>query len=145
MQKFNFKLQRLLDYKEILLNEEISKIQHLNQQIEDCKSNINNISDRMNTLGNSIEVQGKKVISVEVLTSYKRYINDLNGLKKNIIKQQSNFEGILEKTRVKAISLQKEQKTIQSLKEKKFDEYKLDAQYKEQAELDDLACNKRIM
>ncbi|QNO16419.1 flagellar export protein FliJ [Alkalicella caledoniensis] len=145
MPKFNFNLQKLLDYKDILLKEEISKIQQLNTQIEDCQEKISGINNRMNALGQAIETKGRDTLQIEVLIGYKRYINDLNGLKSSFTKQKNNMELILDKTRNKAISLQKEHKTIDLLKEKKFYEFKKEQEYQEQSLLDDLVCMRRTI
>lgn len=140
MKKFNFNLQRLLNYKEILLNEEIIKIQQLSAQIADYEQKIVGINNRMTSLGQAIESKDKETLSIEAIICYKRYINDLNSLGLSFAKQKSSLELILDSTRKKAISLQREHKTIDSLKEKQFDEFKKEEQYKEQMALDDLVC-----
>lgn len=141
MRKFDFSLQRLLDYKEILLKEEISKIQHINKQIADCNENIQKLSEREDYLLHYLN--SNKVCSIDVFVSYNRYINDLRSLRASFLKQKKGFEKNLEITKQKATNLQKEHKTILSLKDKKFDEYKKEMSIKEQLEIDDLVLSRR--
>lgn len=141
MKKFNFSLQRLLDYKEVLLNEEISKIQHINKQISDYDENIHKVSERVDYLSRYLKTN--KTYSIDVLINYNQYINDLKNLRSTFIKQKIGLEKALEIAKQKATSLQKEHKTILSLKEKKFDEYRREMNIKEQLELDDLVISRR--
>lgn len=141
MKKFNFSLQKLMDYKEILLNEEKSKIQNIIRQIEECDENILKVNERSNFLSNHISLNTN--YTVDVLINYNRYISDLKALKKAYLQKKIGLEKNLEQVRNKAKSLQKEYKTIDSLKEKKLEEYKRDMYITEQLELDDLVSSKR--
>lgn len=143
MSRYIFPMQKLMDYKEILLNEEISRIQHFNKQISDCEENIENVTRRMENLCTAIDNKNT-VLSVGVMVSYKRYINDLRGLKTSFNNQKEGFERLLEISKSKAMSLQKEHKTINALKDKKYEEYKKEQEKKEQSILDDLVSAKRV-
>ncbi|SHJ58971.1 flagellar export protein FliJ [Anaerobranca californiensis DSM 14826] len=144
MQKFNFKLQKLLDYKKTLLDEQVSKISVLNKEISDCQKKIDDINERIATLSKVI-FEKNKVVTGDFLFIHKRYINDLKSLMDNLIRQKGLLEKNLQQVKDKAISLQKEFKIISTLKEKKFVEYKQQLDYQQQTILDDLVVSRKFL
>ncbi|SES79591.1 flagellar export protein FliJ [Anaerobranca gottschalkii] len=144
MQKFHFKLQKLLDYKKILLNEQVAKISTLTKEISDCQKKIDDINGRIITLS-KVTCEKNKIVTGHFLFIHKRYINDLKALMNNLVRQKALLENNLQQAKDKAISLEKEYKTINTLKEKKFEEYKKELLYQEQTILDDLVISRKFL
>lgn len=125
MTKFNFKLEKVLNYKETVENLKKNRFGSVQQKLNKEESLLDDfnkykvlISDEKKSTINSIKAGD--------LVMYNTYINDLNT---KIAKQQEvvlETKKELEKVKEEMIDAVKEKKIFEKLKENKFEEYTYD-------------------
>lgn len=122
MEKFNFKLERVLNYKETIENYKKNRYGMVKQKLDREESILNNFNeykrsliDEKNSLSANIKVGDFKI--------YSSYINTLN----DKIKQQEevviNTKHELEKAKSEMVEAVKEKKTFEKLKENEYEKY----------------------
>lgn len=122
MEKFNFKLERVLNYKETIENYKKNRYGMVKQKLDREESILNNFNeykrsliDEKNSLSANIKVGDFRI--------YSSYINTLN----DKIKQQEevviNTKHELEKAKSEMVEAVKEKKTFEKLKENEYEKY----------------------
>jgi flagellar FliJ protein len=142
MAKFNFKMQNLLNIKEqmeIMCQNELSKAtkKYLFQK-EKLISIENNIEETILNMKNN--ENGK--LSVNFLMLYLPYIERMKLEKKNAERLLKSAEKEVEDYRMKLMEAVKEKKMYEVLKEKRFNEFKIELQHQEDKNVDELISYK---
>lgn len=140
MKKFKFKFERLLDIRKYQEREEQFRFAVVLGKYMKTKE----VIDTSNNLRDDYLMSSKK--SVETLNINYLVNRDkartglMNRVKvhKNILKEQQFH---VEKEREKLVEATKKKKTLEILKDKKFEEYKKDVQKVENDELDEIGTN----
>lgn len=122
MAGFNFKLERVLNYKETLENEKKSKFAQAKQKLAKEESLLDDYYKHKNLI-----VKEKNSVSIKIkageLVLYNSYIDTINKRIENQKIIVTRTKGELEKAKDEMINAVKEKKIFQKLKENKYQEY----------------------
>ncbi|KMT21703.1 flagellar export protein FliJ [Clostridium cylindrosporum] len=137
---FNFKLQKVLDYRENL--EKKSK-----EDFAYKLSIFNNEKEELNTLVNKKELiksvdYTSKLKTTNDLIIYQRYVDYLDRSIEDKKIQVKEAERKLEKSRLELIKSTKDKRIMEILKDSAFEEYLNDENQLEQKKLDDIALSR---
>lgn len=137
MRRFSFKLQRLLNIKNSLEELRKNEFRAANQKLAEEIDNEKKIGENINSYQKMFADLTKKKVSPIYLYNHSRYqsflITDLERQRDEVKKCRD----VLEKQREKLNRAIKERKTFETLKDKKFEDYKFEFEKEEQKELDE--------
>lgn len=134
MAGYNFKLERVLNYKEKL--EDIKKA-----RFADSTNKLNKEEEKLlyfNTYKeNLLEKQkAKKNTSIGYYKLYNNYLNDLSAMIKNQEKVVEDAKEDLNKAKEELLTAMQERKSFEKLKEIQYEEYLIDAKKEEEKLID---------
>lgn len=138
MRPYKFSMEKILNLREDLEKDKMEKMVVIQNELEIQKKVLQQLLDEEDKIKN----QGKVFSNIQDLkqkTLYKSMI------KKEIEKQDDVIEDtkkVLDEKRNDLIEAQKDRKIMEKLKEKGFEEYKIQTQLEEQKELDEIAVLK---
>ena len=141
MQKFNFKLEKVLSYKEQqeeMFQQELAQIK---VKLKEANDELNRLLHNKEELQIKIKEQEKGKIDLQKAINYRDYIEVLKVKIKEQEEVVSEIEAILEECRQKLLEKKKECEMLKKLKERKFTEYQTEFFRKEQKSIDELATN----
>ncbi|WP_353892097.1 flagellar export protein FliJ [Proteinivorax hydrogeniformans] len=138
MKGFNFSLQKVLEYKETLLNEEISKIQDKLSKINKTQQDIESVGLRKTQVVKATNEKCSQGITVENFSCHSKYFSFLHDTEKRLYTIQSKQKEQLDNLKNIAQMRQKEKKTLEKLKEKKLKEFGYNLKKQEQNFIDDI-------
>ncbi|MGY4686355.1 flagellar export protein FliJ [Petrotoga sp. DB-2] len=137
--KFEFRLERLKDLKKILEDNariELGKKSKQRQLVED---EINQISNKIDTFSTEFIKEVKDTISITKLSNmieYKNYLNEQLSLLHSVLQEKLEEEEIARQNYLKA---KNEKDILQKLKDKRFDDFKIQEKRADIKELDEIA------
>ena len=130
MKKFKFGLEKLLSYKNQILESEMQKLSAILAQIAEKEAQIATLKQNMKQAGEELDAKLKETVSPEECQRYQHYIDRLRD---EIKIAESELEA-LERTREAQIDViaeaKKESRSLELLKENQLAEYN-EAQRKE--------------
>lgn len=132
MENFKFRLQKVLDIK--IKNEEESKIKYSKAQNEKrvVEKELNNLKQKYRKYENAIDVENS--VSRIITFNYLNYLSNTINVKSNELFKK---EELLNEARIDLLNKQIERKSLEKLKENKFNLYKKKEDQKEQATNDE--------
>lgn len=122
MAGFNFKLERVLNYKETLENEKKSKFAQAKQKLAKEESLLDDYYKHKNLIVKEKNSVSNKIKAGE-LVLYNSYIDTINKRIENQKIIVTRTKGELEKAKDEMINAVKEKKIFEKLKENKYEEY----------------------
>lgn len=134
MAKFSFQLQKILDLRNSEKQQaeaELAKALAVENQI---KENLKQIAYQYTTL----KSQMKGSVNIEDIISQGQYNNLLEYQKEELLKQQSEAHLVTEEKRGVLLELIKKTTSLEKLKEKQFQEFKIEQRRLENIKADDL-------
>jgi flagellar FliJ protein len=137
--KFEFRLERLKDLKKILEDTariELGKKSKQRQLVED---EINQISNKIDTFSTEFIKEVKDTISITKLSNmieYKNYLNEQLSQLHLVLQEKLQEE---ETARQNYLRAKNEKDILQKLKDKRFDEFKMQEKRADIKELDEIA------
>jgi flagellar FliJ protein len=132
--KKNFRLQKVLEYRERVVELEKNKLAELNNKLFDVNAKILDMT-------NSIELKMKEreVADNSFLLMYDKFIAKLEQHKKNLIKMRKQVELNIELQKKKVMEAMERHKVMLKLKEKHVENYRIYLNKEEAKFIDELA------
>lgn len=122
MEKFNFKFERLLDYKKTLENHKKSEYRNIQQKLIKEEEILKNYCEFKNELKKKKNESSNK-INVASLQLYNNYINDMNEIISTQKELVNKAENQLKTVKSELLEIRKEKRAFERLKENKHEEY----------------------
>ncbi|GFN36408.1 flagellar export protein FliJ [Tepidimicrobium xylanilyticum] len=140
--KFNFKLERVLNYKRTV--EDLKKNQYgfVKQKLNREENKLDGFMERKKAI---INEKDSSIVKTKVgnLVMYNNYIKDINRRIEEQKKVVAQVQEELEKSKEEMINAVKEKKIFEKLKENKYEEYLYQVK-KEEEKLNDTIVNFKI-
>ena len=142
MAKFNFKLQNILNMK--LQMEEMHKndLSKATKKYMEQKEVINTIEASIRESLREMKEAESDEIRIHDIISYRLYIENLKEKKVQEIKKLKKCENEMEICRNKLVQAVKERKMFESLREKEFDNFKIEIQKADDKVMDEIVSFK---
>lgn len=141
MQKFKFKLEKVLDYRhqeEDMLRQELAEIQ---ERLRKAESKLNSLLNEKREIQIKLKKKEKNNIDLQQAISYRDYLKVLKIRIKNQRETVNQVQHEANKCRQKLLDKRKECKTLSKLKEKEFTKYRREFLREEQKEIDEIATS----
>jgi len=130
MAKFNFKLERILNYKQMVENSKKNKFGLVQRKLYEEESILNNFNEYKKTILK--EKNSSTELKAGYLALYNTYINDLNNKIKKQQQKVIETEVELEKAKAEMIDAVKEKKIFEKLKENEYERFTYDLKKQEE-------------
>lgn len=138
MKPYKFSMEKILNLREDLEKDKMEKMVTVQNELQVQKEALQQLLDE----GEKIDKERKTFSNIQDLKQKSLYKSKI---KKEIEKQDeiiATTKKTLEEKRLDLIEAQKDRKIMEKLKEKDYEEYRLNAQIEEQKELDEIAVLK---
>ncbi|MBP9837625.1 MAG: flagellar export protein FliJ [Proteobacteria bacterium] len=137
MKKFNFRLQRVLDFRHTLTKDKERELALKNHQLNEEEGKLNNILDEQNTT----QIP-ERPMSMAEMSLTKKYIESLQIelVKQRLIVQEA--KEAVEMAREVYLEKYKEEETLNRLKDKKISEHKDEKLRSDKKELSDMVVQR---
>jgi len=140
MTKFNFKLERVLNYKQTMENYKKNQFGLVQQKLNKEETILNEFNEYKKMIVN--EKSGVDEIKAGFLAMYNTYINDFNHKIKKQQERVNQNKVELEKAKDEMIDAVKEKKMFEKLKENEFEKFNYEL-IKEEEKLNDTIVSYR--
>lgn len=134
--KFNFNLQKYLDYKATILNNKAAQLLKSKKIVQDENIKLNTLVDKKEKISNDLKsLKPKKILELSIINDYS------NQISKNIDIQKERLDVKKEELENEKISLNKnykEKKVIDNLKQKQLIKHKDIMKKIDEKNMDDL-------
>lgn len=141
MEKFNFKFEKILDYKKTIESHKKNEYGKIQQKLTKEEKTLENYYEFKDKLKNKKDQSNKKT-NIANLQLYNNYLNDMNKL-------ISAQEGIIDQTKKELkvaknelLEVSKEKKIFEKLKENKYEEHLYDIKKEEEKLIDTIVSFK---
>ncbi|MBW4828682.1 MAG: flagellar export protein FliJ [Clostridiaceae bacterium] len=141
MEKFNFKFEKILDYKKTIESHKKNEYGKIQQKLTKEEKILENYYEFKDKLKNKKDQSNKKT-NIANLQLYNNYLNDMNKL-------ISAQEGIIDQTKKELkvaknelLEVSKEKKIFEKLKENKYEEHLYDIKKEEEKLIDTIVSFK---
>ena len=134
--KFNFNLQKYLDYKATILNNKAAELLKSKKIVQDENKKLNELVDKKEKISNDFKsLKPTKILELSIMNDYSNQISN------NIDKQKEHLDEKKEELENEKISLNKnykEKKVIENLKQKQLIKHKDIMKKIDEKNMDDL-------
>lgn len=144
MARFNFKLQRVLEYRRHKENQIKTELFQIKQLYSDEETALLEIEEKIDEcLMRFYHKQAFKIIAIEEIIWYNNYLLGLHQLVNLKKKRMEDLLVKIKETRQRLIKASQEKKVLEKLKERRLVEFNQEIDRAEQIFLDEIAMNKK--
>lgn len=144
MARFNFKLQRVLEYRKHKEDQIKTELFQIKQLYSDEETALLEIEEKIDEcLMRFYHKQAFKIIAIEEIIWYNNYLLGLHQLVNLKKKRMEELLVKIEETRQRLIKASQEKKVLEKLKERRLIEFNQEIDRAEQIFLDEIAMNKK--
>lgn len=145
MKKFKFSLEKLLSYRNQILDTEMQKLAVITAQIHECENEITRLrNERLNTAA-ALEKKMAESISPEECMTYQRYIDKVRDLTDAEIRRLMELRTQREKQIDVIAEAKRDCRSLEILKEHKYEEYLKEDQKAAERELEEFLSAKNVL
>ncbi|MGE4282496.1 MAG: flagellar export protein FliJ [Clostridia bacterium] len=144
MARFNYRLQTVLNVKKQMEDKAKNELANTIQTLHQEEQKLEKIINERDNCYHSVMIESKEGLNVQRLITYNRYLNAVN-LQMNI--QHKNVNNASENVdiyREKLVDMSKEKKMLETLKDKKLQEYRFDELKVEEKRIEEIVSYKFI-
>lgn len=136
---FQFKLQAVLDYRRLLEEKVMFECAEVKRRLDDERDTLKKMRREVADLLSQLRSRGEHRLSAPDVSFYLSYINYLKGEGNRQEGVVSRIGEELEKKRAELAEAAGKRRILEIMREKRFQEYRIDMNDREQKELDEMA------
>lgn len=143
MKKFQFSLNTVLNYKMQVLDNLINEQAMILKYLADAQKRLDQLQQKFKDYSVEFEEKKSKGIAINMIKMYEMYFYNLQT---KIISEQNNIvklEERKEKKRQEVVEARSETKSLEKLKERKFEQYEKELQKSEELFIEEFVSNVR--
>lgn len=144
MKKFQFSLEKMLNYKDSLLKEEKNKLLQIRARKNDLDMRIESARSQIENMGRERTEKAAHGISVMEMRSYGYSIENTQKLVKALADDRARVERQIEKQLAVVLGITQEVSGLEKLKEKQLEAYRYQAGKEEELVISELVTSKYI-
>lgn len=144
MKKFQFSLEKMLNYKDSLLKEEKNKLLQIRARKNDLDMRIESARNQIESMGRERTEKATRGISVMEMRSYGYSIENTQKLVKALADDRARVERQIEKQLAVVLGITQEVSGLEKLKEKQLEAYRYQAGKEEELVISELVTSKYI-
>jgi len=145
MKKFDFSLQKVLEIKEQLLKNLKVELNNMNQHFKNLEIEIKNLNDKYDETNKKLNERLSVSMTIGEISYYKMY---MNSILKHIEKKEEEKIALnkkIEAKRREIIGMNVEISSIEKLKEKEYDKYRVSLAKSEEIFIEEFVSNTRML
>ena len=123
MKKFVFSLQKVLSYKEQILNVKKNELAMLQMQLMNLDKEINELNNKFTYCNKKMIGELENGLNASDIIMYKTYFNTLNQQIRKLTDDRIKLQNILEQKKHKVIEINSEISGLEKLRDKQLEEY----------------------
>ena len=135
--KKNFRLQKVLEYRERIVDLEKNKLAEMNKKLTEMRQKLTELEEDIVK-----QVDGRETADSRFRSMYDKYIAKLNGQKNALVKQKRQLELNIEIQKKKVLDAINRHKVIAKLKEKHVENFQTFLNKEEMKLIDELAVTR---
>ena len=123
MKKFDFSLQKIMNFKEQRLDILMSELQNMQIELDNTDRMIAATNDEYNGKGRELEEKSQSGITKSEMITYNAYLHSLIVRSNELAARRVNIESAMEKKKKDIVLIKSDIKGMEKLKEKQYKEY----------------------
>ena len=123
MKKFDFSLQKIMNFKEQRLDILMSELQNMQIELDNTDRMIPATNDEYNGKGRELEEKSQSGITKSEMITYNAYLHSLIVRSNELAARRVNIESAMEKKKKDIVLIKSDIKGMEKLKEKQYKEY----------------------
>ena len=141
MKRFEFSLEKMLDYKDQVLRDEKNRLAELRQKLDNLIQTLNSLRDEFARYNNELNEKTRKGVAPQEVFLRKSYLNALNDRIK-MQTQQVKFAQIRVNDQMTVVvKVSQDISTLEKLKERQYEEYLLEESKELQLLIEEFVTN----
>ena len=144
MKKFKFKLQALLDHRRNKEDKKKEELGNLSRTVQDVRDFMATLKSRCSVSIVELKTLQESGMNIEQITRYREFITALKDDTNKQMEKLSLLMKDVENRRKELVSLSKERKIMEKLRDKEFDKFKKAVLKEEKKLIDDLGISRFI-
>ncbi|GAB1477108.1 hypothetical protein MASR2M70_19440 [Bacillota bacterium] len=145
MKKFQFHMEKLLSYKEQILDSEMMNLAVLNSLLKNAVETLKSMEEERERYKEEFEVKMREQITSADCGMYASYDKHIKGQIKICETEILNIENQIEEQIERVKNLKMETKSLETIKESRFMEYKKEELKQEEQFIDEFVSGSRLM
>ncbi len=141
---FNFRLQRVLDYRGHVKELKIKELTEHKTRLEQEVENLNVLQEERNATAYTMDEKSSEGVNVEYLAQCYRYIEQLKDFIDKQIENVSDREKEMDKCRNELIEASRNKEMLNKLKQKHYRRFAYCLSKEQEKQIDDLVNNRRV-
>lgn len=142
MKKFDFSLQKIMNFKQQRLDILMSELQNMQIELDNTDKMIARTNDDYNNKGKELEEKSQSGISKSEMITYNAYLHSLIVKSNELAARRVNIESAMEKKKKDIVAIKSDIKGMEKLKDKQYKEYQKASQKSFEQEVEDFVVQR---
>ena len=142
MKKFDFSLQKIMNFKQQRLDILTSELQNMQIELDNTDKMIAKTNDDYNQKGRELDEKSKSGISKSEMITYNAYLHSLIVKSNELAARRVNIESAIEKKKKDIVLIKSDIKGREKLKDKEYKEYQKASQKSFEQEVEDFVVQR---
>ena len=123
MAKFNFSLQKIMNFKLQRLDVSMSELQNLQIALTNCENEIIATNEEYDKVGRELDEKSQLGITKSEVITYNAYLHSLIKKVNMLSTKKMNIESAIEAKKVEVVEFKTDLKGLEKVKDKQYKEY----------------------
>ena len=143
--RFNFRLQRVLDYRQYVKDKKCEELAKYREMLELEKKTLHGLQNQKKTVASEMDEKCSEGVKVEYLVQCSRYMSRLKDFIDRQMANVSDMERKVEICRDQLIDASKKKEMMDRLKARHYERFVYHLSKEQEKQLEDLVNNRRSM
>ena len=144
MAKFNFSLQKIMNFKQQRLDVSMSELQNLQVALTNCENEIIATNEEYDNVGRDLDEKSQLGITPSEVITYNAYLHSLIKKANQLQTKKMNIQSAIETKKVEVVEFKTDLKGLEKVKDKQYKEYQKGEQKKAEQTIEEFVVQQGI-
>ena len=144
MAKFNFSLQKIMNFKQQRLDVSMSELQNLQVALTNCENEIIATNEEYDNVGRELDEKSQLGITPSEVITYNAYLHSLIKKANQLPTKKMNIQSAIETKKVEVVEFKTDLKGLEKVKDKQYKEYQKGEQKKAEQTIEEFVVQQGI-
>ena len=144
MAKFNFSLQKIMNFKQQRLDVSMSELQNLQVALTNCENEIIATNEEYDNVGRELDEKSQLGITPSEVITYNAYLHSLIKKANQLQTKKMNIQSAIEAKKVEVVEFKTDLKGLEKVKDKQYKEYQKGEQKKAEQTIEEFVVQQGI-
>ena len=145
MAKFNFSLQKIMNFKQQRLDVSMSELQNLQVALTNCEKEIVAANEEYDNVGRELDEKSQLGITPSEVITYNAYLHSLIKKANQLQTKKMNIQSAIEAKKVEVVEFKTDLKGLEKVKDKQYKEYQKGEQKKAEQVIEEFVVQQGVL